>query len=109
MSDSSDFCDSSGESDETYSGDLSSYESDSSDIEEDATVSVLPLLEPHWSCSLQDTEISPFLSDFGPSHNLNHTNNERDYFNLIFDDRCLTILTEETNRYSRETQEKTGK
>ena len=109
MSDSSDFCDSSGESDDTYSEDLSSCVSDSSDIEEDATVSVLPLLESHWSSSLQDTESSHFLSDFGPSHNLNHTNNERDYFNLIFDDRCLTVLMEETNRYSRETQEKTGK
>ena len=108
-SDFSQFSDSSGESDDTYSEDLSSCESDSSDIEEDATVSVLPLLEPHWSSSLQDTESSPVLSDFGPSHNLNHTNNERDYFNLIFDDRCVTVLTEETNRYSRETQEKTGK
>ena len=85
------------------------HQSDSSDIEEDATVSVLPLLEPHWPSSLQNTESPPFLSEFGPSHNLHHINNERDYFNLIFDDRCLTVLTEETNRYSRETQEKTGK
>ena len=102
-------CDSSGESDDTYSGDLSSYEFDSSDIEEDATVSILPLLEPHWSSSLQETESPSCLSDFGPSHNLHHTNYERDYFYLIFDDRCLTVLTEETKRFSRETQEKIGK
>ena len=87
MSDSSDFCDSSGESDHTYSEDLSSCESDSSDIEEDATVSVLPLLEPHWS----DTESSPFLSDFGPSHNLNHTKKRAGLFQ--FNDRCVTVLT----------------
>ena len=43
MSDSPDFCDSFGtcKSDDNCPEDLSSYESDSSDIEEDATVSVL--------------------------------------------------------------------
>ena len=66
ISDSSDFGDSSGESDDTDSEDMSSYESDSSDIEEDATVSVLSLLEQHWSSSLQETESPPLLSDFGP-------------------------------------------
>ena len=110
MSDSSDFSDSSDDGEDTQSEDISISDSDTSDIDEDDT-SVHPLqpLETEWSSSLDHTQTPPFLCDVGPSHNLQQSDSERDFFELIFDDRCIHVLTEGTNKYSRETQEKTGK
>ena len=110
MSDSSDFSDSSDDGEDTHLEDISISDSDTSDVDHDDT-SVHPLqpLETEWSTSLDQTP--PFLYDVGPSHNLRQSDTERDFLKLIFDDRCNHVLTEGTNtsKYSRETQDKTGK
>jgi hypothetical protein len=76
---------------------------------EDEENDVLQPLEPEWSSELEATETPPFLCEVGPTHNLRRTDNEKSFFELIFDENCVRILTEGTNKYSRERQQVTGR
>lgn len=100
---------SSDSSDDSDSEDLSIADSDISDVEDEIhAVQVLQPLESEWSSELEPIETPPFICEVGPSHNLRRSDNEKTFFELIFDERCVRVLTEGTNRYSRESQEQKG-
>ena len=103
MSDSSDFSDSSDDGEDTQSEDIFVSESDTSDINKDDT-SFHPLqsLETEWSSSLDRTQTPPFCVTLGPHIIYNSHQTAKDFFELIFYDRCIHVLTERTNKCSRE-------
>ncbi|XP_062595326.1 piggyBac transposable element-derived protein 4-like [Saccostrea cucullata] len=102
--------DSADDSEDTNSDYISFVDSDSSDEEEDDIPVVQPLqpLEPCWSSVLESSETPPFLCEVGPSHSLGPADNEKQFFELIFDEKCVNTLTDGTNKYARETQERKG-
>lgn len=64
---------------------------------------------PTWTADFREIEVPPFLCTTGPKHDLGLDAKEIDFFNLIFDSECLTLLTTETNKYASKQKRQNGK
>jgi hypothetical protein len=65
--------------------------SDSSDTDDD---------QPNWLADVQDIDRSPFTQQSGPSHNLQETAPELDYFQLYFPVGLFEKIVSETNKFA---------
>ncbi|XP_067910284.1 piggyBac transposable element-derived protein 4-like [Heterodontus francisci] len=62
-----------------------------------------------WSTTVKDIHVPPFTEATGPQHQLPTTASPLDYFHLLWPDSVFDTITEETNRYAAQCQEKAGK